>query len=116
MTFPRSLGGCENLARSLHGEPLFVLPWKADHRSRQTGQRGGETKCGLRHVTIRCSEREEAVIDLYVGSVGDRYDNALAETINGLYSSIAGDHGAVSIGVVTGPVIGSQKEPLPLVA
>ena len=34
---------------------------------------------------IRCTERlAEADIEASVGSVGDAYDNALAETINGL--------------------------------
>jgi len=36
-------------------------------------------------VSIRCTERlAEAAIEASVGSVGDSYDNALAETINGL--------------------------------
>lgn len=40
------------------------------------------------YVSIRYSERlAEAGIDPSVGSVGDSYDNALAETINGLYKA-----------------------------
>jgi putative transposase len=39
-------------------------------------------------VSIRYTERlAEAGIDASVGSVGDSYDNALAETINGLYKA-----------------------------
>jgi hypothetical protein len=39
-------------------------------------------------VRIRYAERlAEAGIESYVGSVGDIYDNALAETINGLYKA-----------------------------
>jgi putative transposase len=39
-------------------------------------------------VAIRYAERLiEAGIDPSVGSVGDSYDNALAETINGLYKT-----------------------------
>nr|WP_172724067.1 MULTISPECIES: integrase core domain-containing protein [Neorhizobium] len=39
-------------------------------------------------MSIRYSERlAEAGIELSVGSVGDSYDNALAETINGLYKA-----------------------------
>jgi transposase InsO family protein len=39
-------------------------------------------------MTIRYSERlAEAGIEPPVGSVGDSYDNALAETINGLYKT-----------------------------
>ena len=39
-------------------------------------------------VSIRYSERlAEAGIEPSVGSKGDSYDNALAETINGLYKT-----------------------------
>ncbi len=41
---------------------------------------------GSQYVSIRYSERlAEASIEPSVGSRGDSYDNALAETINGLY-------------------------------
>ena len=40
------------------------------------------------YVSIRYSERlAEAGIEPSVGSTGDSYDNALAETINGLYEA-----------------------------
>jgi transposase InsO family protein len=43
---------------------------------------------GSQHVSIKYTERlAEAGIELSVGSVGDSYDNALAETINGLYKA-----------------------------
>lgn len=43
---------------------------------------------GVQYVSIRYTERlAEAGIDPSVGSVGDSYDNALAETINGLYKT-----------------------------
>jgi putative transposase len=43
---------------------------------------------GSQYVSIRYSERlAEAGIESSVGSVGDSYDNALAETINGLYKA-----------------------------
>ena len=43
---------------------------------------------GSQYVSIRYSERlDEAGIALSVGSKGDSYDNALAETINGLYKA-----------------------------
>jgi putative transposase len=43
---------------------------------------------GSQYVSIRYSERlAEAGIEASVGSVGDSYDNALAETINGLYKA-----------------------------
>jgi len=43
---------------------------------------------GVQYVSIRYTERlAKAGIETSVGSVGDAYDNALAETINGLYKS-----------------------------
>lgn len=43
---------------------------------------------GSQYVSIRYTERlAEAGIQPSVGSRGDRYDNALAETINGLYKA-----------------------------
>ena len=43
---------------------------------------------GVQYVSIRYTERlVEAGIEPSVGSVGDSYDNALAETINGLYKT-----------------------------
>jgi len=43
---------------------------------------------GVQYVSIKYTERlAEAGIEPSVGSVGDSYDNALAETINGLYKT-----------------------------
>ncbi len=43
---------------------------------------------GSQYVSIRYTERlAEAGIEPSVGSIGDSYDNALAETINGLYKA-----------------------------
>lgn len=43
---------------------------------------------GSQYVSIRYTERlAEADLEPSVGSVGDNYDNALAETINGLYKA-----------------------------
>jgi putative transposase len=43
---------------------------------------------GSQYLSIRYSERlTEAGIDASVGSVGDAYDNALAETVNGLFKT-----------------------------
>ena len=43
---------------------------------------------GVQYLSIKYSERlEEAKIGASVGSVGDSCDNALAETINGLYKA-----------------------------
>lgn len=43
---------------------------------------------GVQYVSIRYTERlAEAGVEPSGGSVGDSYDNALAETINGLYKA-----------------------------
>ena len=43
---------------------------------------------GVQYVSIRYTERlAEAGVEASVGSVGDSYDNALAETIYGLYKA-----------------------------
>jgi transposase InsO family protein len=43
---------------------------------------------GVQYVSIRYAQRLlEAGIEPSVGSVGDSYDNALAETINGLFKA-----------------------------
>jgi len=60
---------------------------------RRPVKRGGlvhHSDRGSQYVSIRYSERlAEAGIEPSVGSVGDSYDNALAETINGLYKAEA---------------------------
>jgi putative transposase len=44
--------------------------------------------CGSQYLSIRyCEELTEAKIEPSVGSKGDSYENALAETINGLYKA-----------------------------
>ena len=59
--------------------------------ARQPGRDGSLTHHsdrGSQYVSIRYSERlAEAGIEPSVGSCGDSYDNALAETINGLYKA-----------------------------
>jgi putative transposase len=58
---------------------------------RRPGDDGGlihHSDRGSQYVSIRYTERlGEAGIEPSVGSVGDAYDNALAETINGLYKA-----------------------------
>jgi putative transposase len=63
---------------------------QAIHDRRPT-QRGGlvhHSDRGVQYVSIRYTERLAAAgIEPSVGSVGDSYDNALAETINGLFKA-----------------------------
>jgi putative transposase len=60
-------------------------------QDRRPVHRGGlihHSDRGVQYVSIKYSERlAEAGIEPSVGSVGDSYDNALAETINGLYKA-----------------------------
>ena len=54
----------------------------------QQGRPGPPQRSRHRNTSIRYTERlAEAGIEPSVGSVGDSYDNALAETINGLYKT-----------------------------
>ena len=59
--------------------------------ARQPARDGGlihHSDRGVQYVSIRYTERlAEAGVEASVGSVGDSYDNALAETINGLYKA-----------------------------
>jgi putative transposase len=43
---------------------------------------------GRQYLSIACGERLAAAgIEVSVGSIGDAYDNVLAETVNGLYKT-----------------------------
>lgn len=59
--------------------------------ARRPGREGGlihHSDRGVQYLSIRYTERlAEAGVEPSVGSVGDSYDNALAETINGLYKA-----------------------------
>ena len=70
----------------------FAIVWRLIlSRSRRPASRGGlvhHSDRGAQYVSIKYTERlAEAGIEPSVGSVGDSYDNALAETINGLYKA-----------------------------
>src|SRR4051812_20959775 len=72
-------------ARPWFGEPPPRCLTSCYDRLRQTLRRPLES---AQYVSIKYTERlAEAGIEPSVGSVGDSYDNALAETINGLYKA-----------------------------
>jgi putative transposase len=77
-------------SRTAHASFVLDALEQALHERRPT-RRGGlvhHSDRGSQYVSIRYSERlAEAGIEPSVGSVGDSYDNALAETINGLYTA-----------------------------
>ena len=60
----------------------------ADRRPVEGGGLIHHSDRGVQYVCIRYTERlAEAGIEPSVGSIGDSYDNALAESINGLYKT-----------------------------
>ncbi len=77
-------------SRTAHASFVLDALDQALH-DRRPVKRGGlvhHSDRGSQYVSIRYSERlAEAGIEPSVGSVGDSYDNALAETINGLYKA-----------------------------
>ena len=78
------------VSSSMHTE--FVLDALEQALYARQPERDGElihhSDRGSQYVSIRYSERlTEAGIEPSVGSKGDSYDNALAETINGLYKA-----------------------------
>ena len=76
-------------SRSAHAGFVLGALEQALHKRRPVGGRlVHRSDRESQHVSIKCSERlAEAGIEPSVGSVGDSYDNALAETINGLYKA-----------------------------
>jgi transposase InsO family protein len=61
---------------------------QALHARPHTGELIHHSDQGVQYLSIRYTERlAQAGIASSVGSVGDAYDNALAETINGLYKT-----------------------------
>ncbi|AXB80664.1 IS3 family transposase [Novosphingobium sp. P6W] len=78
------------VSRSAHASFVLDALEQAIHERRPV-HRGGlihHSDRGSQYVSIKYTERlAEAGIEPSVGSVGDSYDNALAETINGLYKA-----------------------------
>ena len=78
------------VSRTAHASFVLDALEQALHERRPV-HRGGlvhHSDRGSQYVSIRYTERlAQAGIEPSVGSVGDSYDNALAETINGLYKA-----------------------------
>jgi putative transposase len=78
------------VSRTAHASFVLDALEQAIHERRPV-HRGGlvhHSDRGSQYVSIRYSERlAQAGIEPSVGSVGDSYDNALAESINGLYKA-----------------------------
>ena len=78
------------VSRTAHASFVLDALEQAIHE-RRPAHRGGlvhHSDRGSQYLSIKYTERlAEAGIEPSVGSVGDSYDNALAETINGLYKA-----------------------------
>ena len=78
------------VSRTAHASFVLDALEQALHDRRPIGGDGlvHHSDRGVQYVSIKYTERlAEAGIEPSVGSVGDSYDNALAETINGLYKT-----------------------------
>ena len=88
-TYARRIVGWR-VSRTAHASFVLDALEQALH-DRRPIHRGGlvhHSDRGSQYVSIRYTERlAEAGVEPSVGSVGDSYDNALAETINGLYKA-----------------------------
>ena len=87
--FARRIGGWR-VSRTAHAGFVLDALEQALHERRPMRDGGlvHHSDRGVQYVSIKYTERlAEAGIEPSVGSVGDSYDNALAETINGLYKA-----------------------------
>ena len=78
------------VSRTAHAGFVLDALEQALHERRPLGGSGlvHHSDRGVQYVSIKYTERLAAAgIEPSVGSVGDSYDNALAETINGLYKA-----------------------------
>ena len=76
------------VSSSLRSDLALDALEQALHARRDLDQLVHHSDRGVQYVSIRYTERlSEAGIEPSVGSVGDSYDNALAETIIGLYKA-----------------------------
>ena len=77
------------VSRSAHAGFVLDALEQALHGRRPVGGRlAHRSDRGSQYLALRCTDRlAEAGIESSAGSVGDAYDNALAETINGLFKA-----------------------------
>lgn len=76
------------VSRTAHARLVLDALQQAVHQRRPGAGLAHHSDRGSQHLSIRYTERlAEAAIEPFLGSVGDSYDNALAETINGLFKA-----------------------------
>jgi putative transposase len=89
--FSRMIVGWRS-ARSMHTDlPLDALEmalWNRERLGHNVKELIHHSDAGSQYTSIRYTQRlVEAGLNASIGSVGDSYDNALAETVNGLYKA-----------------------------
>jgi transposase InsO family protein len=85
--FSRKIVGWR-VSRSLRSDLALDALEQALHDRKDLEDLVHHSDRGVQYLSIRYTERlAEAGIEASVGSIGDSYDNALAETINGLYKA-----------------------------
>jgi transposase InsO family protein len=76
------------VSRSLRSDLALDALEQALHARPHTGELVHHSDRGVQYLSIRYTQRlAEAGIERSVGSIGDSYDNALAESINGLFKT-----------------------------
>jgi putative transposase len=76
------------VSRTMHTDLVLDALEQAPHARQANRGLIHHSDRGCQHLSIRCTERlAEVGIEASVGSVGDCYDNALSETIFGLYKT-----------------------------
>ena len=87
--FARRIVGC-CVSRTAHTDFVLDALEQALHQRRpqSSGSLVHHSDRGSKYVSIKYTERlAVAGIELSVGSVGDSYDNALADIVNGIYKA-----------------------------
>jgi putative transposase len=86
--FSRFIVGWRLAGHMRTGLPLDALEMALWQRDVSSGNLVHHSDRGTQYLSIRYTERlAEAGASVSVGSKGDSYDNALAETVNGLYKT-----------------------------
>jgi len=86
-TFARRIVGWR-VSKSAHAGFVLDAREQALQQRRPSGKLVHHSDRGSQYVSIKYTERlAEAGIEPSVGSAGDSYDNALAESINGLFKT-----------------------------
>ena len=84
---------CRALTWKFSNDFIDALNQALAARNPEPGRLIHHSDRGVQYLAIRYTERlEEAKISPSVGSLDDSYDNAMAETINGIYESEVIEH------------------------